>query len=70
MNIEGLIFAFSDELDRMTLLDDADSVQVTLGGGMESMSQVPYYMNRGDTPYGGIKVRGRVTVRRGARAWL
>ena len=43
---------------------------MTLGGGMESMSQVPYYMNRGDTPYGGIKVREKVTVGRDDEAWL
>merc|ERR1711892_54901 len=27
---------------------------VMVAGGMESMSNVPYYMNRGDTPYGGL----------------
>lgn len=27
---------------------------VILAGGMESMSNVPYYMKRGQTPYGGI----------------
>merc|ERR1712241_1502953 len=26
---------------------------VMVAGGMESMSNVPYYMSRGDTPYGG-----------------
>ena len=30
---------------------DAD---VLVAGGMESMSNVPYYVTRGDTPYGGI----------------
>ena len=27
---------------------------VIVAGGFESMSNVPYYMNRGDTPYGGV----------------
>ena len=27
-----------------------------VAGGMESMSNVPYYLKRGATPYGGIKV--------------
>jgi len=27
-----------------------------VAGGFESMSNVPYYMNRGDTPYGGVKM--------------
>ncbi len=30
--------------------------EVAVAGGMESMSNVPYYMARGDTPYGGIKM--------------
>lgn len=29
---------------------------VCLAGGMESMSNVPYYMKRGQTPYGGINL--------------
>uniref|UniRef100_A0A7G3ACU0 Putative acetyl-coa acetyltransferase n=1 Tax=Lutzomyia longipalpis TaxID=7200 RepID=A0A7G3ACU0_LUTLO len=29
---------------------------VIVAGGMESMSNVPFYMKRGDTPYGGIKL--------------
>ena len=29
---------------------------VMVAGGFESMSNVPYYMNRGDTPYGGVKM--------------
>uniref|UniRef100_A0A1L8DZ47 Putative 3-oxoacyl coa thiolase n=2 Tax=Nyssomyia neivai TaxID=330878 RepID=A0A1L8DZ47_9DIPT len=29
---------------------------VIVAGGMESMSNVPFYMKRGDTPYGGIKM--------------
>jgi len=29
---------------------------VMVAGGMESMSNVPYYLKRGATPYGGIKV--------------
>lgn len=30
--------------------------QVTIGGGMESMSNVPFYIPRGETAYGGFKV--------------
>ena len=30
------------------------NVNVIVAGGMESMSNVPYYMKRGETPYGGI----------------
>ncbi|CAD6192186.1 unnamed protein product [Caenorhabditis auriculariae] len=29
---------------------------VTIGGGMESMSQVPFYVPRGDIPYGGVQM--------------
>uniref|UniRef100_A0A0N4XCT1 Acetyl-CoA acetyltransferase, mitochondrial (inferred by orthology to a human protein) n=1 Tax=Nippostrongylus brasiliensis TaxID=27835 RepID=A0A0N4XCT1_NIPBR len=29
---------------------------VVIGGGMESMSQVPFYMPRGDTGYGGLQL--------------
>ena len=28
--------------------------EVMVAGGMESMSNVPYYMFRGETPYGGV----------------
>lgn len=28
--------------------------EVVLAGGMESMSNVPYYLKRGQTPYGGV----------------
>lgn len=31
--------------------------EVMVAGGMESMSNVPYYMARGTTPYGGIKLQ-------------
>ena len=34
---------------------------VAIAGGFESMSNVPYYMNRGDTPYGGIKLLDGLT---------
>lgn len=27
-----------------------------IAGGMESMSNVPFYMARGDTPYGGVNL--------------
>lgn len=30
--------------------------EVIVAGGMESMSQVPYYMKRGATPYGGVNL--------------
>lgn len=30
--------------------------EIVLAGGMESMSNVPYYLARGGTPYGGIKL--------------
>ncbi|KAK9877734.1 hypothetical protein WA026_019414 [Henosepilachna vigintioctopunctata] len=30
--------------------------EVVLAGGMESMSNVPYYMKRGPTPYGGVNL--------------
>ncbi|KAK6059472.1 acetyl-CoA C-acetyltransferase [Cooperia oncophora] len=29
---------------------------IVIGGGMESMSQVPFYLPRGDTTYGGMKL--------------
>lgn len=28
--------------------------QIVIGGGMESMSQVPFYLQRGEIPYGGL----------------
>ena len=31
--------------------------EVIVAGGMESMSNVPYYLKRGNTPYGGIKLK-------------
>lgn len=30
--------------------------EVIVAGGMESMSNVPYYMKRGNTPYGGVNL--------------
>uniref|UniRef100_A0A0K0D174 Acetyl-CoA acetyltransferase, cytosolic n=1 Tax=Angiostrongylus cantonensis TaxID=6313 RepID=A0A0K0D174_ANGCA len=30
--------------------------KVVIGGGMESMSQVPFYLNRGETTYGGMQL--------------
>jgi acetyl-CoA C-acetyltransferase len=29
---------------------------IMIAGGMESMSNVPYYMKRGETPYGGVNL--------------
>lgn len=31
--------------------------EIMVAGGMESMSNVPYYMNRGETPYGGVHLQ-------------
>ena len=33
--------------------------RVMVAGGMESMSNVPYYMARGDSPYGGVSLKVR-----------
>ena len=33
-----------------------------IAGGMESMSNVPYYMKRGVTPYGGINLVVRILL--------
>lgn len=30
--------------------------EIVLAGGMESMSNVPYYLGRGGTTYGGLKL--------------
>ena len=30
--------------------------EVMVAGGMESMSNAPYYMKRGPTPYGGVNL--------------
>lgn len=30
---------------------------IVVAGGMESMSNAPYYMHRGDTPYGGVELK-------------
>lgn len=35
--------------------------QVIVAGGMESMSNVPYYMKRGDSPYGGVTLMDGIT---------
>ena len=32
------------------------SQEVMVAGGMESMSNVPYYMARGESPYGGVQL--------------
>jgi len=49
-----------------TIMQASQSLQlgqnsVMVAGGMESMSNVPYYMNRGDTPYGGVTMRDGLT---------
>jgi len=33
-----------------------------VAGGMESMSNVPYYMFRGETPYGGVTLHVGIHV--------
>jgi len=35
--------------------------EIMVAGGMESMSQVPYYMRRGATPYGGVQLLDGIT---------
>jgi len=35
--------------------------QCAIAGGFESMSNVPYYMARGDTPFGGVKLSDGLT---------
>merc|ERR1712227_628838 len=45
-----------------SIMQAAQSLQlgqnsVMVAGGMESMSNVPYYMTRGDTPYGGVAMK-------------
>merc|ERR1719312_110701 len=45
-----------------SIMQAAQSLQlgqnrVMVAGGMESMSNVPYYMSRGDTPYGGVQMK-------------
>lgn len=31
--------------------------EVVVAGGMESMSNVPFYLRRGETPYGGVELK-------------
>lgn len=33
-----------------------------IAGGMESMSRVPYYLARGETPYGGVHLVDGILV--------
>ena len=35
--------------------------EIMVAGGMESMSNVPYYMSRGTTPYGGVQLHDGIT---------
>lgn len=37
--------------------------EVMVAGGFESMSNVPYYLKRGDLPYGGATVSGTLKSR-------
>ncbi|KAK2099426.1 Acetyl-CoA acetyltransferase, mitochondrial [Saguinus oedipus] len=41
---------------RQAVLGAESTEDVMVAGGMESMSNVPYVMNRGATPYGGVKL--------------
>jgi len=34
--------------------------QIVVAGGMESMSNVPFYLARGDTKYGGVNLSVRL----------
>ncbi|RWS09782.1 Acetyl-CoA acetyltransferase-like protein, partial [Dinothrombium tinctorium] len=34
--------------------------KIMIAGGMESMSNAPYYMDRGDTPYGGVNLKDAI----------
>ncbi|XP_024081567.1 acetyl-CoA acetyltransferase, mitochondrial isoform X2 [Cimex lectularius] len=36
--------------------------RVIIAGGMESMSNTPYYMTRGDTPYGSVQLQDAILV--------
>lgn len=36
-----------------------DHQQIVIAGGMESMSNVPFYLARGDTKYGGVNLSVR-----------
>lgn len=36
-----------------------DHQQIVVAGGMESMSNVPFYLARGDTKYGGVNLSVR-----------
>lgn len=35
---------------------------VAAAGGMESMSNVPYYLKRGKTPYGGVNLQDGIVI--------
>lgn len=41
------------------LLGDHD---IVVAGGMESMSNAPYYMTRGETPYGGVNMLDAIVI--------
>ena len=34
--------------------------EIMVAGGFESMSNAPYYMSRGETPYGGVQVKTNI----------
>jgi len=36
--------------------------EVMVAGGMESMSNVPYYMTRGPTPYGKVELKVIISI--------
>ena len=40
---------------------DGDNILIAVAGGFESMSNVPFYMKRGQTPYGGVNLQDGLT---------
>ena len=53
-------FTTSEDLN-LSVIVQLGQNSVMVAGGFESMSNVPYYMNRGDTPYGGVNLRDGLT---------
>jgi len=42
---------------------------IMVAGGMESMSNVPYYMKRGESPYGGVNLVVSLNVTKVEWSW-
>ncbi|GJQ74486.1 hypothetical protein Trydic_g21355 [Trypoxylus dichotomus] len=53
---QAVIFAGMPKTTVCTTVNKVCSSDVVLAGGMESMSNVPYYMKRGQTPYGAVNL--------------